>query len=219
MNEYKKLKTYFSDGWVDYTNSLKNALENFDKNENLFKLAEIIWQSLNNDSEIHIFGNGGSAANASHIVGDYMKTFCIYKQNLKIFSLTDNNCYLTATANDIDYSEIFSFLIPSQIKSKDKIIFLSGSGNSSNLVKCALKAKLNEIQTIAITGYDGGKLAEICDLNINFKIDDMEIAEDIQLICFHHIKQYLCKRLISEKNIVPLESTKYNKRVDLGEVV
>ena len=126
------LKDAFSEGWIEYISALKKVFEDQDNNEYLFELAEIIWQALNSDSEIHIFGNGGSSANAHHIVGDYMKTFCLYKQNLKIFSLTDNCCYLTATSNDIDYSEVFSFLIPSRIKSKDKIIFLSGSGNSSN---------------------------------------------------------------------------------------
>ena len=60
--------------------------------------------------------------NAHHIVGDFSKTFCLYKQNLRISSIGDNGCYLTAAANDLDFSEIFSFLFLIE-KEQDHIIF------------------------------------------------------------------------------------------------
>lgn len=218
-NKFLNHNEVFQKDWIEYTKKLNTTIKNFSNIEKVEELCELIYESFDGDSEIHILGNGGSSANAHHIVGDFTKTFCLYKQSLKISSLSDNGCYMTATSNDIDYSEVFSFLIPNRISPKDKIIFLSGSGNSSNLVKCALKAKQNGIKTVSITGYDGGKLFKTCDININFNIDDMEIAEDLQLICFHFLKQNLCKRLAKEKKISPTDSPKYLKRVQSGEVI
>lgn len=218
-NKLSQINIAFKKDWFEYTKKLETAIQEFNTTEKIKELADLIYDSFDGKSEIHVLGNGGSSANAHHIVGDFTKTFCLYKQALKISSLSDNGCYMTATSNDIDYSEVFSFLVPNRITPKDKIIFLSGSGNSSNLVKCALKAKLHGIKTISITGYDGGKLLNTCDVNINFKINDMEIAEDLQLICFHFLKQYLCQRLSQEKKISPIDSPKYFKRVQSGEVV
>ena len=209
---------FFNSKWKNYTNNLIETIQIFKENGNISNLADLIWDNFDGLNEIHVLGNGGSAANAHHIVGDFTKTFCLYKQNLKISSVSDNGCYLTAASNDIDFSEVYSFLIPHRIKPNDLVIFLSGSGNSSNLVKCALKAKDHKIKTASITGYNGGRLANLSDLSINFKIDDMEIAEDLQLIVFHFIKQYLCERLVSEKNIEPFETQKYNKRISVDEV-
>ena len=218
-NPLSQTNTTFKSDWFEYTKKLEKAVQDFKDVNKIKDLADVIYESFDGNSEIHVLGNGGSSANAHHIVGDFTKTFCLYKQELKISSLSDNGCYMTATSNDIDYSEVFSFLIPNRIRPADKIIFLSGSGNSSNLVKCALKAKLHGIKTASITGYDGGKLFNTCDININFKINDMEIAEDLQLICFHFLKQYLCQRLSEEKHINPIDSPKYFKRVQSGEVV
>ena len=208
----------FKNSWEEYSKNLLNTFNGFNETENILKVALMIWDSFDGKNEVHIIGNGGSAANAHHIVGDFSKTFCLYKQNLRISSIGDNGCYLTAAANDLDFSEIFSFLIPHRIKEQDHIIFLSGSGNSSNLVKCALKAKEYGINTASITGYDGGKLSEICKTSVNFKINDMEIAEDMQIITFHNIKQYLCSKLLKEKQVIPIEVPKYEKRISNNEV-
>ena len=205
-------------GWINYCTDLVETLRNFSNDHEIEKLAEFLWQSLEGNNEVHVIGNGGSAANAHHIVGDYTKTFCLYQQKLKISSISDNGCYMTAISNDIDYSQAYSFLIPNRISEKDLIIFLSGSGNSSNLVKCALKAKKFGILTSSLTGYEGGKLSQICDIPIKFQISDMEIAEDLQLIVFHYLKQYLCERLVEQKKIIPITSPKYVRRIASDEV-
>ena len=67
----------------------------------------------------------------------------------------------------MDYSEIFTLLIPSRISKEDLVIFLSGSGNSINLVKCAEKANKYRINTFCLTGFSGGKLKNICKAKAN----------------------------------------------------
>ena len=208
----------FKSEFKKYTNSLKDALEKLSENDSIEKLFNHFKDSLNSDKEIHIFGNGGSAANAYHIVGDFTKTLTLFSQNLRISSISDNGCYVSAASNDLDFSEVFSFLIPNRITPKDSILFLSGSGNSSNLIKCALKARKYGIKTIAITGYDGGKLKQLVNIPIHVPINDMEMAEDAQLIIIHFIKQQLCEYLKSTGHYEDNKIDKYQKRVVNGEI-
>ena len=166
--------------------------------------------------EVHVLGNGGSSANAHHIVGDYAKTFALYGTNLKMNCLSDNSCFLTAASNDLDFSEVYELLIGSRITRGDVIIMLSGSGNSMNLVKGARAAKKGNITIASITGYDGGVLSEISDISINIPVDDMEMAEDAQIIIMHYIKQRLCELLSQDGKALRMD--KYEKRVGEGLV-
>ena len=195
-----------------YKDSLNKALDTLNQ-KNLDILYEEIKKRLDGSSEIHILGNGGSAANASHIVGDYTKTFSIKKSKLKINNHSDNICYLTAASNDLDYNEIYSSLVGTLINPNDLIIYLTGSGNSLNLIKCAKKAADLNIKQISISGYNGGKIKDIVDTAIHINYPDMEISEDCQLIIFHYIKQLLFDELEESdpfsENILP----KYKKRV------
>ena len=202
--------------WQNYKKKLSDSLSKVNSQE-IQKLYSLIESSIKNEHEIHILGNGGSAANANHINGDFTKTFSSYGKTIKISSHADTTSYLTALANDIDYSEVFTFLIPTRINKNDLIIFLSGSGNSINLVKCAEKANKYKINAVSLTGFDGGKLKNICENSIHVPINDMEIIEDIQLIIFHSIKQALCQDIENQGGI-PISSPKYEKRIKSNEI-
>lgn len=193
----------------DYANQLSNALDlvNQDQIDTFFNLLDSYFGSKAN---IYILGNGGSQANAHHISGDFLKTFSLAGLKLKITCLADNVCHLTAAANDLSYDEAYSILIDNLIDKDDLLIYLSGSGNSLNLVKCARKAKLGGIKQAAITGFNGGALNDIVDYPIHINFNDMEICEDIQLSIFHYIKQRLILKYSS--NFDDLELPKYQKR-------
>ena len=169
-----------------------------------------ILKRINGLSNIYLVGNGGSAANANHIVGDFSKTFATLGHYININSLAENSCYITAVSNDLDYSEIYEVLINTRVRRDDLLIFLSGSGNSMNLVKAARNAKKNNIKTSSIVGYSGGALKDLVDIPIHIKINDMEIAEDFQMITFHYIKQQLFSKLSTNKDA----NNKYNKRIN-----
>ena len=193
----------------DYAKDLKSALDlvNQDQIDNFFDIFD---SYIGSDSNIYLLGNGGSQANAHHISGDYIKTFSLAGLKLKISCLADNVCHLTAASNDLSYDESYSMLIDNIISKNDFLIYLSGSGNSLNLVKCARKAKTREIKQAALTGFNGGALNLIVDYPINIKFDDMEICEDIQLSIFHYIKQKLIFKYSSKFEKVDLP--KYHKR-------
>ena len=113
-------------------------------------------------------------------------------------------------SSKINQSEFQITPIDKKIDKEDLLIYLSGSGNSINLVKCARKAKQRNIKQAALTGFNGGALNKIVDYPIHIKFDDMEICEDLQLSIFHYIKQ----RLISKysDNFANCELPKYQKR-------
>ena len=197
---------------LDYGSKLNESLHTINESK-VNELKNEISKRMNGMSEIFLLGNGGSAANAHHISGDYLKTFSMIGKCLKISCLSDNGCFITAAANDLDYSEIYEILINSRVQKNDLLIFLSGSGNSMNLVKSVRAAKVLGIKTAAIIGYKGGALLELVDIPIHVAVNDMEIAEDCQMIIFHYLKQCLYHEEENEtKEIMP----KYKKRTSEG---
>ena len=193
----------------DYAKRYLKAIKSIDENI-ITKLIYEFKKRIDGNGEVHLIGNGGSSANAHHIAGDYLKTFAMLEKKLKISCFSDNGSYITASSNDLDFSEIYELLINTRIQPGDLIVFLSGSGNSMNLVKAARHAKICNIKTSAILGYSGGALKDIVDIPIQIDINDMEIAEDCQLSILHFIKQKLYNDLHKDKELMP----KYNKRTE-----
>ena len=193
-----------------YIYDLNKAITSLKESE-LNHLFVQIDKRINSSNSIYLIGNGGSHANATHIAGDISKSFAIEGIKLKISNLINNDCYLTAASNDISFEDSYSILLDSIIEENDLIIYLSGSGNSINLVKSArLAKKIKGIYQISITAFNGGELSRIVDLPIHIEISDMEIAEDCQLIIFHYLKKkLLTKNVKSEEN----NMTKYKKRI------
>tara|TARA_B100000212_G_scaffold341999_1_gene327074 strand:+ start:2427 stop:3056 length:630 start_codon:yes stop_codon:yes gene_type:complete len=193
----------------DYASKMMEALKNV-RQEEVDQLLEQIDNIIGTKNNIFLLGNGGSQANAHHITGDFMKTFSMAGLKLKISCLADNVCHLTAASNDISFEDSYSMLVDNIIDKDDFIIYLSGSGNSLNLVKCARKSRNSGIKQAAIVGYSGGALKDIVDYPVHVNYDDMEISEDIQMSIFHYIKQKLMDKYIDLFNQVDI--TKYRKR-------
>ena len=201
-----EITNYF---FKDYAIKIFKALEKVDQIEVDYLFNEID-KRIGSKSNIYLLGNGGSQANAHHIAGDFMKTFSMVGLKLKISCLADNVCHLTAASNDLSFEDSYSILVDNIIDKDDFIIYLSGSGNSLNLVKCARKAKNSGINQAAIVGFTGGALKKIVNFPVHVEFDDMEISEDIQLSIFHYIKQ---KLMVKYSDIFcEVDITKYRKR-------
>jgi D-sedoheptulose 7-phosphate isomerase len=98
---------------------------------------------------------------------------------------------LTCLANDLGYESIFSEQLAVQAQAGDLLIALSGSGNSPNIVRVIEQAKVMGVKSYAILGFTGGKCKELADMPIHFPVNDMQIAEDMQLIVGHMMMQWL----------------------------
>jgi D-sedoheptulose 7-phosphate isomerase len=185
---------------MNYINDLQIYLDREIKVIQSLRLGEInivmnlLENARLNHKRIFICGNGGSAATASHYAGDFNKGV---SENLDIKydfeCLCDNVPAMMAVANDISYEEIFRYTLRNKMRRGDILIGVSGSGNSMNIVNAIEYAKSIGGLTIAIVGYDGGKMKELADYSIHIEINDMQISEDIHMILDHVMMSVLCK--------------------------
>lgn len=186
---------------TNYLSLLKTTLEKLSA-ENLEAVTEAFLNCYHNEGTFYVFGNGGSAATASHMAGDFMKgaSFGLEKR-FKFICLNDNNSAMMAIANDISYDDIFVEQLKNFLQPKDLVIGISGSGNSMNVVKAMEYAKEKGAKTVALCGYSGGKIKQLADLNVHAEVHDMEITEDIHMVIFHTIKQALIKELHGSNSV------------------
>lgn len=150
---------------------------------------EECWRS---GHQIFFCGNGGSAGNAVHMANDFV--YGVAKKTgggIKATALSANQSVMTCFANDVGYDSIYSEQLAVFAQAGDILVALSGSGNSPNILKAIEQAKAMSVKTYAILGYSGGKCKEAADVAIHFPIDDMQIAEDMQLIVGHMLMQWL----------------------------
>lgn len=155
------------------------------------KVAEIVLlfkEALDKDKQIFVFGNGGSAANASHFITDLGKGSSdkTYKR-FRCLSLNDNTAWMTALGNDFSYEDVFIRQLMNFCKAGDLIFVMSVSGSSPNLVKAALWAKENKVHVIALVGAKKGKLAEISDTTIVVEDSHYGRVEDAHMGICHMI--------------------------------
>jgi len=156
-----------------------------------------ILETYETGGTIYIFGNGGSASTASHFQNDFNKGLSEFlEKKFNFVCLNDNVPTIMAIANDLGYEHIFEFQLKGKLKKTDLVIGISGSGNSPNILNAIEYAKSQGIKTIGITGYDGGKLANIVDLSFNVPIHDMQITEDIHMVLDHLMMSILMKKLV-----------------------
>ena len=154
--------------------------------ETFAKILNVLRKARQEDSYIFIFGNGGSAATASHMTCDLDKTTKQPgKPRFKAISLNDNIPLLSAYANDEGYDNVFSEQIITLGRPGDIVIAISGSGNSPNVLKAIQTASNLNITTIGITGFSGGKLKDLVDICLIVPSDRMEMIEDMHMVVDH----------------------------------
>jgi D-sedoheptulose 7-phosphate isomerase len=170
-----------------YLMGLRNILEELPV-EKIIRVVALIEGARLSGNTVFIFGNGGSAATASHFAADLSKgAICNGKPRIKALSLTDNTALICAWANDTSYENVFAQQLENLIKPNDLVIAISGSGNSQNVISAIELAKLKGAITIGFLGFDGGQLAHIVDVDVTVSCDNMERVEDIHLILQHII--------------------------------
>jgi D-sedoheptulose 7-phosphate isomerase len=149
---------------------------------------EILQEARLNSRQIFIMGNGGSASTATHFAADLAKNTRIYHlPDFRVIGLADNMAVFSAYANDEGYENVFVQQLASQLLSYDVVIAISASGNSPNVVKAVDYARRLKAKTIAFTGFDGGKLASLVDVNLHVPSTCIEQVEDVHLMLEHMI--------------------------------
>jgi len=142
--------------------------------------------------QVFFCGNGGSAGNAIHLANDFVYGIArTTGGGIRALSLSANSAVITCLANDVGYDKIYSEQLAVQGQKGDVLITLSGSGNSPNILAVLEQAKQMGIASYAVLGYSGGKCKALADVAIHFPVDDMQIAEDLQLVVGHMLMQWL----------------------------
>jgi len=137
---------------------------------------------------IYVMGNGGSAANAEHFVNDLGKGEARgFPRRFKAMSLTSNVSLLTAWANDTDYEHVFAEQLRNFVGRGDVVMAISGSGNSRNVLNAIALGRERGATTVGLTGFDGGKLKDLCDHCLVVPSHNMQHVEEMHLVVLHAI--------------------------------
>ncbi len=182
---------HMHDNALSYVGSLKVALDKIDWRA-VDRLADLLFDLWQDDRQVIVFGNGGSACTASHYVADVVKTAAVAGERpLRALSLVDNTGLITAVGNDIGYGQTFAYAINAFARPGDTAIAISGSGNSPNVVGACRRAKDCGVTLVCLTGFDGGQISHLADLHINVPSDNYGVIEDIHLSIGHMVTQAL----------------------------
>ena len=125
--------------------------------------ADTLLSTFKQGKKVLICGNGGSAADSQHIAAEFVVRYDKKRRALPAIALTTDTSILTAHPNDFEFETIFSRQIEALGESGDCLIAISTSGNSGNILEAFNMAKSKGMTTIALTGHDGGKLADIAN--------------------------------------------------------
>ena len=181
------MKRYISDE-VKKTAALLDAIS---KDDALLDLTEQIVhrcvQALRTGNKILLAGNGGSAADAQHLAGEFACRFAYDRPGLPALALTSDGSVMTAIANDYEYDFIFARQIQGLGNAGDVFIGLSTSGRSPNVIRALEESRRKQLISIGVTGRSGGKMRELCDLCLCIPADETAKIQEAYKVLGHII--------------------------------
>jgi len=169
--------------------------------EDLQALAEACIRSLEAGGKIIFFGNGGSAADAQHLVAELTGRYLRERQALAAIALTTNTSSLTAIGNDYSYDEVFSRQIEAIGKKGDVAIGISTSGNSQNVIHALRSAEQKELVTAAMTGRSGGRLVKHSDYCLRVPSEDTPRIQEAHILLGHILCEIIEGKFVNDRNI------------------
>jgi D-sedoheptulose 7-phosphate isomerase len=183
---------------ANYLSGLQQTMNELPQ-EKIVGVIELLQAARLDGRQVFIMGNGGSASTATHFVCDLAKN--TRKDGLphfKVIGLTDNMALFSAYANDEGYENVFSQQLANLLLPGDIVIGISASGNSGNVLNAIALAKTRNATTVGFTGFDGGQLAQMVDLNVHANSSIIEHVEDIHLMLEHMIVKAIKDEVYAE---------------------
>ena len=142
-------------------------------------------RALVNGGKILLCGNGGSAADAQHIAGEFVNRFLIDRGALPAIALTTDTSVLTAIGNDSSFSQIFARQVEALGQKGDVLFAISTSGNSENILEALAWARRKGLLTICLTGEGGGRAAVLADMLLAVPSRKTPLIQEVHLACEH----------------------------------
>jgi D-sedoheptulose 7-phosphate isomerase len=179
------------DYFDQYATELTAALNSVDRVQ-LDAAVAILAGAHQRDATIFCCGNGGSASIANHMVCDHQKGVnCDTDLRPRVISLSSNVEVITAVTNDIGFADVFAFPLRIHGREGDVLVAVSSSGKSENIVRVLHTAAELGMQTIALTGFDGGVSRTLANVSIHIDGWNYGVIEDAHQACMHVMAQYL----------------------------
>lgn len=181
INQY--IKSHFEDS-IQVKNQI---LQDKALIELIQKVALITTNAYKNGFKTMLAGNGGSAADAQHIAGEFVSRFYFDRPGIPSIALTTDTSILTAIGNDYGYDRLFARQVQAQGIKGDIFIGISTSGNSANIIEALKVCKEKEIISIGLTGQSGGKMADLCDYCIKVPSNCTPRIQESHIVIGHII--------------------------------
>lgn len=177
---------------LDKVNTLQLLLSHIgsDNAINFDKCAKVIADTLKKNSTVFWCGNGGSAAESSHLAVELIGRFKNNRKSLPSLSLNADSSAITCIANDFGYEEIFARQLEGLGKKGDVLIVLSTSGESENIIRVLRRAKEMDIISIALLGKSGGRAVLLSDFAIIVNSDETARIQEMHLLLGHTFCEY-----------------------------
>ena len=164
--------------------------------DSIEEVTAVLLRAYDTGRTIYLFGNGGSAALASHFACDLGKgTINGSDKRFKALALTDSVPLMTAWANDSKYEDIFAQQLANFVCEDDVAFAISGSGNSPNVLRALECARAANAITLGLTGFQGGKMKDLCDVCMIVPSDNMQIIEDLHVCVAHAVFTTIRRRI------------------------
>jgi D-sedoheptulose 7-phosphate isomerase len=179
---------------AEYKSKLLQTLDTIDLAK-VDEIIEVLKRARDEDRQIFVCGNGGSAATANHFACDMVKGASYGKdKRFRITALSEQIPTMTAYANDVGYDAVFVEQLKNFARKGDVLLVMSGSGNSPNVIRAVEYAKSIGCQTIGLSGRDGGKLKPMVSLNVHIEDDHMGRIEDAHMAICHMVGYHFMDR-------------------------
>lgn len=151
----------------------------------LTSIIKLIADALETGNKLLLFGNGGSAAQAQHLAAEFVNRFLMDRPPLPAMALSADTSILTSIGNDYSFSEIFSKQIVALGREGDIAIGISTSGNSANVIRAIEVAKEMGLETVALTGNDGGDLAKVANHSLIVPSSNTPCIQEVHMAVVH----------------------------------
>jgi D-sedoheptulose 7-phosphate isomerase len=189
-----KIKKHF----LEAQEVLKNFNDDPKNFENILAAGDLLVDAIKNGGKIISCGNGGSMCDAMHFAEELSGRYREDRKALPAIAISDAS-HITCTGNDYGFDYIFSRYVEAIGNKNDVLFAISTSGNSKNIINAIIAAKEKGMRVIGLTGKDGGKMAELCDVEIRAPFSTYsDRVQEIHIKIIHSLIDIVEKSLISE---------------------
>lgn len=201
LQTHQNINQFLTQNFSDSAKNLNRLATNQELISQISTAAQMIIDTYLNGGAIFVAGNGGSAADAQHMVAELVSKLNRDRTPLKAFALTVDTSILTAVGNDYGYDYVFSRQVEGLMGPKDLFLGITTSGNSPNILKALEVCKQKGFKNILLTGKDGGKAKPMAQLTLIAPGDHTAQIQEAHIVIYHNLC-WIAEKILVEKGFI-----------------